>query len=114
MRALVPRVRWQIPEDVASIRSSVIVANHMSFLDPILFVSLFEKQKTIVKPDYFRLPVFGHILKYSGYMAARGNGLYDEDMANQIRSMTTYLAGGGNLFVFPEGHRSRTGLIGTV
>lgn len=112
VRALVPRVRWHIPEEVSSIRSSVIVANHLSFLDPILFVSLFDKQKTIVKPDYFRLPVFGHILKYSGYMAAMGNGLYDEGMASQIRSMSSYLADGGNLFVFPEGHRSRTGLIG--
>ncbi len=52
----------------------MIVANHLSFLDPILFVSLFEKQKTIVKSDYFRLPVFGWILRTSGYIPSLGGG----------------------------------------
>lgn len=111
VRALVRRVKWQVPEEVASIRSSVIVANHISFLDPILFVSLFEKHKTIVKPEFFRLPIFGTVLKASGYLS-RGNGLYDEDMAGQMLNMSNFLASGGNLFVFPEGTRSRTGSLG--
>lgn len=112
VRALVPRARWHIAEDVAAIRSSVIVANHISYLDPILLISLFEKQKTIVRPDYFRMPIFGTVVKASGYMASKGGSLYDEDMAGQVRHMRDFLAAGGNFFVFPEGTRSRSGVLG--
>jgi 1-acyl-sn-glycerol-3-phosphate acyltransferase len=112
LHLLAPRVKWRIAEEASSIRSSVIIANHLSFLDPLLFVSLFEKQKTIVKSDYFKFPVFGWILKTSGYMPSMAEGLFTEGMMNQIKDMTDYLSGGGNLFIFPEGTRSRNGLIG--
>ena len=113
LRALAPRVEWRIAEEVKDIRSSVIIANHVSFLDPILFVSLFEKQKTIVKRDYFHLPVFGWILRTSGYIPSPAERLFAADMVDQIKKMREYLARGGNLFIFPEGHRSRDGRIGS-
>lgn len=112
IRTIVPGVTWLISEEVKSIRSSIIIANHLSFLDPILFVSLFEKQKTVVKSDYFRLPVFGWILKTSGYIPSTTEGLFAENMIDQIKNMSEYLSGGGNLFIFPEGTRSRNGRIG--
>jgi 1-acyl-sn-glycerol-3-phosphate acyltransferase len=34
-------------------------------------------------------------------------------MVDQIKKMQEYLSRGGNLFIFPEGHRSRNGRIGT-
>jgi len=112
LRILIPGVRWHITEEVASLRSSIIIANHRSFLDPILFVSLYEKQKTIVKKDYFGYPVFGWILKVSGYMPSLMNGGFSDTMMTQIKSLADYLASGGNLFIFPEGTRSRDGRIG--
>lgn len=112
VRILIPGVRWHIKEEVASLRSSIIVANHRSFLDPILFVSLFEKQKTIVKKDYFGYPVFGWTLKVSGYIPSITNGGFSDAMMSQIKNMRDYLAKGGNLFIFPEGTRSRDGRIG--
>ncbi|MHB8771798.1 MAG: lysophospholipid acyltransferase family protein [Syntrophales bacterium] len=112
LRWLAPRVQWRISAAVKEIRSSLIIANHLSFLDPILFVSLYEQQKTIVKKDYFRLPVFGWILKSSGYIPSFAEGLFAADMVEQIKKMRQYLAGGGNLFIFPEGHRSRDGRLG--
>jgi 1-acyl-sn-glycerol-3-phosphate acyltransferase len=112
LRTIVSRVKWHISKDVSSIRSSIIIANHLSFLDPILFVSLFEKQKTIVKSDYFRLPVFGWILKTSGYITSMTEDLFTDNMIDQIKNMKDYLSSGGNLFIFPEGTRSRNGRIG--
>jgi 1-acyl-sn-glycerol-3-phosphate acyltransferase len=112
LRTLAPRVEWGIADGVKEIRSSVIIANHLSFLDPILFVSLFEKQKTIVKSDYFNLPVFGWVLRTSGYIPSPADGLFAADTVDQIKTMQEYLARGGNLFIFPEGHRSRDGRIG--
>jgi 1-acyl-sn-glycerol-3-phosphate acyltransferase len=35
-------------------------------------------------------------------------------MLTQMESMAAYLAAGGNLFIFPEGTRSRDGGIGTL
>jgi 1-acyl-sn-glycerol-3-phosphate acyltransferase len=112
LRSLVPRVKWRISDEVKALRSSVIIANHLSFLDPILFVSLFEKQKTIVKSDYFKYPVFGWILRTSGYVPSMSEGLFTVDMVDQIKKLRDYLASGGNLFIFPEGTRSRNGRIG--
>jgi 1-acyl-sn-glycerol-3-phosphate acyltransferase len=112
VQILVPKVKWQISEEVRALRSCVIVANHLSFLDPILFVSLFEKQKTIVKSDYFSFPVFGGILRTSGYIPSVAEGLFTLNMIDQIKNMKDYLAAGGNFFIFPEGTRSRDGRIG--
>jgi len=112
LRTLAPKVKWRITDAVNDIRSSVIIANHLSFLDPLLFVSLFEKQKTIVKSDYFRFPFFGWILRTSGYIPSLAEGLFAANMVDQIKKMREYLAAGGNLFIFPEGHRSRDGRIG--
>jgi len=112
LRIIVPHVEWRISPDVSGIRSSIIIANHLSFLDPILFVSLFEKQKTIVK-GYFQVPVFGWILKTSGYITAMQDCLVTESMMRQITNIKEYLSRGGNLFIFPEGTRSRNGRIGT-
>ncbi|MEN6317669.1 MAG: lysophospholipid acyltransferase family protein [Syntrophaceae bacterium] len=112
VQIIVPSITWNIAEEVKAIRSSVIIANHLSFLDPILFVSLFEKQKTIVRSDFFRYPVFGWILKTSGYIPSTTEGPFMEDMLDQIKNMRDYLSGGGNLFIFPEGSRSRDGRTG--
>ena len=112
LRTLVPNVTWRISEEVRALRSSMILANHLSFLDPILFVSLFEKQKTIVKNDYFRFPVFGWILKTSGYVPSVAEGPFTVNMIDQIKNMKDYLASGGNCFIFPEGTRSRDRRLG--
>lgn len=113
-RLLVLGHKWLISDDVRSIRSSVIVCNHISYLDPIFFLSLFEKQKTIVKSTFFRVPIFGRVLKLSGYVpSASGTDLSDL-MLRHIEGMDDYLASGGNFFVFPEGTRSRDGTIGRL
>jgi 1-acyl-sn-glycerol-3-phosphate acyltransferase len=112
VRLLVPRVRFEISPDVPAIRSSVILCNHLSYLDPILMISLFPAQKTIVKSDIFRLPVFGGLLRQSGYLPSLTEESNVILMVQQIQEMKAYLASGGNLFVFPEGTRSRDGRIG--
>jgi len=109
---LIPRVRFEISPDVLAIRSSIILCNHLSYLDPILLISLFPKQKTIVKSDIFRLPVFGWLLRQSGYLPSLAEGPNVTLMMKQVQEMKAYLASGGNLFIFPEGTRSRDGRIG--
>ncbi len=112
IRTVIPKQKIRIQNEVCSIRSSVIVCNHISYLDPILLISLFEKQKTIVKNIFFMLPVFGWILKTSGYVSSRNGEESMSLMLKNIESMKGYLSSGGNLFIFPEGTRSRDGKIG--
>jgi 1-acyl-sn-glycerol-3-phosphate acyltransferase len=101
-----------VDEDVAAIRSAVIVCNHLSYLDPLLMIALFPRQKTIVKSRFFSMPVFGRIIAKSGYLPDKGNGRFTTMMVEQMETMSAYLQAGGNLFVFPEGTRSRDGKLG--
>ena len=114
LRALSPRQRWTIDQDIASIRSSVILCNHLSYLDPLLLIALLGRARTIVKPAFFRVPIFGRVIRTAGYLPATTGGKYSELMLNQMETMAGYLAGGGNLFIFPEGTRSRDGRLGSL
>jgi len=113
-RLLIPKLVFNISDEVRSIRSCVIVCNHQSYFDPLLFVSLFEKQKTIAKSTFFKVPVFGLILKTSGYIPSTSAGAFSPLMIERMEKMGEFLSSGGNLFIFPEGTRSKDGSIGTI
>lgn len=112
VRITAPRHRIVIDDEVAAIRSAVIVCNHLSYLDPLLMIALYRKHKTIVKARFLGLPIFGWIIKKSGYLPDAGEGRYTAMMLEQMETMPKFLASGGNLFVFPEGTRSRDGKLG--
>ena len=114
IRVLIPGQKWHIADDIQSIRSSVIVCNHLSYLDPLLMISLYPRHKTIVKSTFFRVPIFGWMLKQSGYIPSTSEGKLSELMIERIDAMDDFLASGGNLFIFPEGTRSRDGAIGRL
>jgi 1-acyl-sn-glycerol-3-phosphate acyltransferase len=113
LRILAPRLRVSVQDDISSIRSSVIVCNHLSYLDPILMISLLRRQKTIVKGVFFRVPFVSWVVRISGYIPATGEPALVPLMMERIEGMEGYLASGGNLFVFPEGTRSRDGRLGS-
>jgi 1-acyl-sn-glycerol-3-phosphate acyltransferase len=114
VRRLMPGHRWRIQPEVADIRSAVVVCNHRSYLDSILLISLYERHSTIVKSQLFNIPVFGSMLKWSGYIPSSAEGRFAEMMIQRIEGMKAFLADGGNLIVFPEGTRSRDGRIGML
>lgn len=108
---LAPRTTFRIDKDVRGIRSSIIVCNHLSYLDPILLVSLFPRQTTIVKNTFFRVPIFGWFLKRAGYVPSSPSEMYGPAMISHLEGIKRHLAAGGNLFVFPEGTRGRHGKL---
>lgn len=103
--------RFLIDADVRGLKSSIIVCNHVSYLDPILLVSLFERHTTIVKNTFFRVPVFGWFLRGAGYVPTSSSELFDPAMNDSLEKIKSHLAEGGNLFVFPEGTRGRRGRL---
>jgi 1-acyl-sn-glycerol-3-phosphate acyltransferase len=110
-RLLMPALEIQVDPAVKGIRGAVVVANHRSYLDPILFIALFPRQKTIVKNAFFRLPVFGWFLKTAGYLPASTEGLGGDFLLGYLERLGAHFAAGGVLFVFPEGTRSRDGAL---
>ncbi|MHB8988484.1 MAG: lysophospholipid acyltransferase family protein [Desulfobulbia bacterium] len=109
-----PRHKWVIDQEVAAIRSAVIVCNHLSYLDPLLLIALFARHRTIVKTRFFKMPIWGWIIRKSGYFPAAGEDRFTGMMLEQMESMAGFLRDGGNLFVFPEGTRSRDGQLGAL
>lgn len=114
LRWIAPRQQWVFDKDIAEVRSAVIVCNHLSYLDPLLLIALLDRSKTIVKPVFFTIPIFGWVLRTAGYFPAAATGRFAGLMLKQMENMETYLAEGGNLFIFPEGTRSRDGSVGTL
>jgi 1-acyl-sn-glycerol-3-phosphate acyltransferase len=114
LKHIAPRQMWSIDQGIRNIRSSVVVCNHLSYLDPILLVSLLRQAKTIVKPVFFAVPVFGWLLRKSGFFPANATGKLAGLMVTQMETMGKYLSEGGNLFIFPQGTRSRDGHIGAL
>ncbi len=114
LRILSPRQEWRIDPNIGEIESSIVVCNHLSYLDPLIFISLFRRQKTIVKTRFFQTPVFGRVITNSGYLPATTEGIHGMRMIEQVEKMGEFLRLGGNLFVFPEGTRNREGSIGPL
>lgn len=111
-RVLMPRQKWHIDQRILSVRSSVIVCNHLSYIDPILLISLFRRHTTIVKARLFRIPVFGIMLKWSGYIPSAADNALAGLMMQRMETLCKEMSRGTNLIVFPEGTRSRDATIG--
>ncbi|HKJ63891.1 MAG TPA: lysophospholipid acyltransferase family protein, partial [Desulfopila sp.] len=114
VRATAPSHVIAIDEGVATLKGAVVISNHLSYLDPLLLISLYERHRTIVKSRFFSVPIFGWVLGKSGYLPDQGRGGRATMMIEQMESMESFFQQGGNLFVFPEGTRSRSGEVGEM
>jgi 1-acyl-sn-glycerol-3-phosphate acyltransferase len=111
-RRVAPKQTWQIDDRVCRIRSSVVVSNHLSYLDPVLLVALFYRFTTIAKDRMFTKPIFGRILALSGFLPSSWQGRQTGLLLDSWEALPSQLAEGANLVVFPEGTRSRGGAVG--
>jgi 1-acyl-sn-glycerol-3-phosphate acyltransferase len=114
LRIIAPRLQWAIDPAIREIRSAVVICNHLSYLDPILLISLFERAKTVVKPVFFSVPVFGAVLTRAGYFPSTSTGPHRGLMITQMEAMAGFLEQGGNLFIFPQGTRRKDGTVGEL
>lgn len=111
-RIVCPGLSIDVPEEVKNIGPCVVVCNHLSFLDPILLISIFRRNKTFVRSDFFQAPVFGWIIKTSGYISPMTNPALVGNAIEGIEGLEDYIKSGGVLFLFPEGSRSKDGRVG--
>lgn len=111
-RLLIPNLPWRIDPTIPDLRSSVIICNHISYIDSILLISLFKRHSTIVKERLFHMPILGGLLKISGYIPSTSSGSLAELMIRRMETLCQELSRGAVLLVFPEGTRRRNGTIG--
>jgi 1-acyl-sn-glycerol-3-phosphate acyltransferase len=114
LRLLVTVCQWRVDPAVKTIRGAVIVANHVSYLDPILLISLFPRHTTIAKQRLFHIPLYGRMLRLSGYIPSSAEGPLADLILASMEEMPAFLSSGGNLIIFPEGTRSRDGQISAL
>ncbi len=110
MQLIIPKLNFEVDEDVLKLRSSIIIANHTSYLDSIFFISLFSKQKSIFKKSLFYVPFIGMMMRSSGYIPSSAS-FYNNRILESIQKLPEFLGSGGNIFVFPEGTRSKNGEV---
>lgn len=95
-------------DNVEEGRTYVIMSNHQSHYDvPVVYWVLGGHIRMVAKQELFDMPLFGQALRDAGFVAVdRGN------RASAIASLATarrHLDAGTNIWIAPEGTRSKTG-----
>jgi 1-acyl-sn-glycerol-3-phosphate acyltransferase len=88
----------------------LVMSNHQSLYDvPVLFHVLGANLRMITKTELFRIPVFGPAMKHAGFISI--------DRSNRTRALQSLeiakqkIAGGLNVWIAPEGTRSKSGAL---
>ena len=100
-------------ENLGQGRNAVIMANHLSLLDPcVLLEAIPVDFKVLVKKEVFRVPFLATAMRRAGLISV---DRADRDRARaSIAAAVTSLQSGNSFLVFPEGTRSRTGELGEL
>lgn len=104
------RVELTGRENIPAGRSVIFMSNHQSYVDiPGLFF-VPGQFKWMADAGLFRIPVFGWAMRMAGYIPVR-RGDAREGVRSLLRGKQV-LAEGISIFIFPEGTRSHTGVLG--
>jgi 1-acyl-sn-glycerol-3-phosphate acyltransferase len=88
----------------------VMVSNHQSLLDILMYFRLFVHFKWVSKVEIFRIPFIGWNMVLNRYIPIRRG---DPDSADRMfETCRRTLERGSSIFMFPEGTRSRDGRVG--
>jgi 1-acyl-sn-glycerol-3-phosphate acyltransferase len=110
---------WVIPlwpltiqgkENVRKGATYVMVSNHQSLLDILMYFRLFVHFKWVSKIEIFQVPFVGWNMVLNRYIPLRRGD--PESTERMFAACRQRLAQGSSVFIFPEGTRSRDGSLG--
>lgn len=97
-------------ENIPAGRPLILVANHQSYVDVPLLFHVPGQFKWMADEGLFRIPVFGWAMWMAGYVSVRrGDPRQGLRALEQARE---WLNRKISIFIFPEGTRSHTGVLG--
>lgn len=85
-----------------TLRGTVIISNHPSWLDIVVIISLLPGVVCVVKEAVWRNPFFGSIVRSAGFV-------HNRDPEETLEAAATAIRKGLSLILFPEGTRTRPG-----
>jgi 1-acyl-sn-glycerol-3-phosphate acyltransferase len=88
----------------------VVVSNHQSMVDILAGYRLFFHFKWIAKAELFRVPFIGWNMSLNRYVyVKRGDR---RSIIEMLKASEKHLRNDSSVFIFPEGTRSETGVMG--
>ena len=76
------------------------MCNHLSYLDPLLLISLFRRQKTVMRASFLKIPFIGWTMRNCGYIPVASSRGLSAELWRHVEGLGAFLAIGGVLFVF--------------
>jgi 1-acyl-sn-glycerol-3-phosphate acyltransferase len=110
------KVNIETKKEIKKIKSSIILCNHLSYLDAILILSTNRNTVAIIKDGFFKIPFLGWILTRAGFIPAFTNTRNNDEQLSKLciermESIEKTLKAGINVLIFPEGTRSNNGTL---
>jgi len=107
---LLYRVRIEGRDNIPAQGGVILAANHRSFMDSIFLPLIISRRMTFVaKAEYFDNPKTAWFFRAVGQIPIRRGGGSASERA--LASATDVLEGGGVFGIYPEGTRTRDGLL---
>ena len=104
------KVSWEGKENIKGREAYVLVSNHQSSLDIIVYYGLFKHFKWIAKSLMFKMPLVGWNMSLNNYIPIKRND--SESHIKMMKRAEKTLKSGSSIMIFPEGTRSPDGNIG--
>jgi len=102
-------VRVRGREHIERGRAYVMVANHLSLVDIFVVHRLHRHFKWVSKIENFSMPFIGWNMRLNGYVPLRRGDR--ESVVEMFARCKEVLARGSSVMMFPEGTRSKTGVM---